>query len=219
MSPPERPADRVQLNREEVIPALEARERFLDAILGSLEAFLAVDEDWRLTFVNKAAAERAGAAAGDLLGMELWAVMPDLLDGAARGSLERAMAERESAEFEAETTSARAYHARAYPLADGGLAVYIQDVSERRRRELEREQLSAALALSEAELRRRLRGLAVRDVDHRDAVRQDPAGQPRPRGAHRLLARRPHRTDQSRSRDHRPRIPRRGGRAGSRPRE
>ena len=149
MSPPERPADRVQLNREEVIPALEARERSLDAILGSLEAFLAVDEDWRLTFANRAAAERAGAAAADVLGKELWEVIPDLLDEAARGSLQRAMAERESAELEAETPLGRAYHARAYPLADGGLAVYIQDVSERRSREIEREQLSAALALSE----------------------------------------------------------------------
>ena len=132
-----------------MIPALEARERFLDAILGSLEAFLAVDEDWRLTYVNRAAAERAGAAAADVLGRELWEAIPDLLDEWAKDPLQRAMEERESAEFEAETPSGRAYHARAYPLADGGLAVYIQDVSERLRRELEREQLSAALALSE----------------------------------------------------------------------
>ena len=149
MSTPERPADRVELTRDEVIPALEARERFLDAILGSLEAFLAVDEDWRLTYVNRAAAERAGAAAGDILGTELWAAIPGLLGEAARGPLQRAMADRESAEFETEAPSGRVYHARAYPLADGGLAVYIQDVSERLRKEVEREQLSAALALSE----------------------------------------------------------------------
>jgi PAS domain S-box-containing protein len=149
MSTPERPAGRVQITRDEVIPALEARERFLDAILGSLEAFLAVDEDWRLTYLNRAAAERAGAAAGDILGRELWEAIPDLLDEAARGTLLRAMTERESAEFDVEIPQGSAYHARAYPLADGGLAVYIQDVSERRRRELEREQLSAALALSE----------------------------------------------------------------------
>ena len=107
-----------------------------------------MDEDWRLTYVNRAAAERAGAAAGDILGKELWAAIPDLLDEAARSSLQRAMAERESAEFEAEAPSGKAYHARAYPLADGGLAVYIQDVSERLRKEVEREQLAAALALS-----------------------------------------------------------------------
>jgi PAS domain S-box-containing protein len=147
--PPEKPADQVQLYRDEVIPALEARERFLDAILGSLEAFLAVDEDWRLTYVNGAAAERAGAAADDLLGRELWATVPDLLDEAARGSLQRAMAGRERVEFEAEDLRGEAYHARAHPLADGGLAVYVQDVSERRRRELEREQLTAALRMSE----------------------------------------------------------------------
>jgi PAS domain S-box-containing protein len=148
-TPAERPADRVQLNRDEVIPALEARERFLDAILGSLGAFLAVDADWRLTYANRAAAERAGAAAGEILGKELWEAIPDLQDGAVRSSLQRAMAERESVELEAEIPPGRAYHARAYPLADGGLAVYIQDVSERLRRETEREQLAAALALSE----------------------------------------------------------------------
>ncbi len=153
MSPRERPAEQVQLNRDEVIPALEARERFLDAILGGLEAFLAVDETWRVTYANRAAAELAGAAAGDILGRELWEALPDLLDGAASGSLRRAMTERESAELEAGTPPGRAHHARAYPLADGGLAVYIQDVSERRRREVEREQLSAALVASEQRYR------------------------------------------------------------------
>jgi PAS domain S-box-containing protein len=153
MPPSKRPADRVELSREDVIPALEARERFLAAILGSLEAFLAVDEDWRVTYANRAAAEGAGAAAGDLLGKELWAVVPDLLDEAERDSLRRAMTERVSAESETETPQGRAHHARAYPLADGGLAVYIQDVSERRRREAEREQLSAALVASEQRYR------------------------------------------------------------------
>ena len=36
------------LRRDELILALQARERFLDAILGSLEVSFTVDEDWRL---------------------------------------------------------------------------------------------------------------------------------------------------------------------------
>ena len=36
-----------------------------------------------------------------------------------------------------------------YPLADGGLAVYVRDVTEAKRRELERDELFAALELSE----------------------------------------------------------------------
>ncbi len=152
-----------------MIPALEARERFLDAILGSLDAFLAVDEDWRVTYVNRAATERAGAAAGDMLGSELWDVFPDLLDEAANDPLQRAMAERESVEFEAEITPGRAYRARANPLADGGLAVYIQDVSERLRREAEREGLSAALVASEQRYRSIVEttaeGIMIGDLD------------------------------------------------------
>ena len=44
-----RPPDAGALRRDELILALQARERFLDGILGSLETFMTVDEDWRLT--------------------------------------------------------------------------------------------------------------------------------------------------------------------------
>jgi PAS domain S-box-containing protein len=142
----ERP-EQVALRRDELIRALRARERFLDAILGSLETFLTVDEDWRLTFVNKAAADMAGMDPADLTGGDVRELMPAVLHGDALEQLQRAMAERVGADFE--IGGDIAYHGKVYPLADGGLAVYVRDASEAKRRELEREELFAALELSE----------------------------------------------------------------------
>ena len=58
---PESPGETaaVQLDREEVIRALETRERFLTAILGSLESFFTIDSEWRCTFANEAGVQLA----------------------------------------------------------------------------------------------------------------------------------------------------------------
>ncbi len=120
------------LSPEDLIRAVRARERFLEGILGSLESFVTVDRDWHLTFVNEAAAQLAHAVRDELLGADLLDLMPPDADGQASRLLRKAMADRVSVEFESASRQAgRQFQVKAYPLADGGLAVYLRDVSER----------------------------------------------------------------------------------------
>ncbi len=133
-----------ELERDQLIRALQARERFLDAVLGSLETFFTVDADWRITFANSAAATMARLTPDEMLGRELWELMPADQHQVPSQELRRAMGERVGVEYEMATGDGRTFHGKAYPLADGGLAVYVRDVSER---------ATAKAALAEAERR------------------------------------------------------------------
>ncbi len=125
----EKPAS---LAREDLLAALESREQFLTAVLGSLECFVTVDEEWRLTFANEAAATMAGTARADLLGRTIWEVVPFTADGESRDALLRAMAERTRVEYDmADHDRATTYRGSAHPVSDGGLAIYLRDVTER----------------------------------------------------------------------------------------
>jgi PAS domain S-box-containing protein len=144
-----RPPDSVALRRDELILALQARERFLDGILGSLEVFMTVDEDWRLTYVNKAAAAMIDSSPEELLGRDLRELGdPDAHPGAWE-VMRRAMDMHADAEHEEAEIGGRTYHGKVYALAEGGLAVYVRDVTEAKRRQLERDELFTALELSE----------------------------------------------------------------------
>ena len=70
------PQDPAALDRDALILALQARERFLDAILGSLEMFVAVDKDWRITFANRAAGEGARMSPDSLVGSDVREFLP-----------------------------------------------------------------------------------------------------------------------------------------------
>ena len=133
-----------ELERDQLIRALQARERFLDAILGSLETFFTVGADWRITFANKATAAMARLTPDEMLGLEVWELMPADQHQVPAQELRRAMRERVGVEYETATGDGRTFHGKAYPLADGGLAVYVRDVSER---------AAAEAALAEAERR------------------------------------------------------------------
>jgi PAS domain S-box-containing protein len=136
-------------HRDEVILALEARERFLDAVFGSLEPFVTVDADWRVTFVNRAAAEMAEGGTEGLIGGDLRTLMPAWFHDETEAHTSRSMVERVSVEYEVAGPDGRVHLGTAHPLADGGLAIHVRDITEARRRELEREELCSALAESE----------------------------------------------------------------------
>jgi signal transduction histidine kinase/ActR/RegA family two-component response regulator len=101
----------------------ENRDR-LAGILGSItDAFLTVDRAWQTVFANDAA--RALLARREL--------MPD---PESRSHLERSMQERVAVEFETLDNPLQRWIAyRAYPTADGGLAIYLRDVTERKEAE------------------------------------------------------------------------------------
>jgi PAS domain S-box-containing protein len=91
-----------------------------------------VDRDWRITFMNERA--RSGAAAGqDQVGMKLWEAYPELVGSRFWREDHRAMAERVPIEVEDYyPPHQKWYQVRAFPSREG-LAIYYQDVTERRR--------------------------------------------------------------------------------------
>lgn len=104
-------------------------ERVLESIT---DAFFAVDRDWRFTFVNREAERVLERGRRDLVGHLLWDAFPG-----ARGSIfeeqyRKAMDEGRAVRFEAFFAPLdRWFAVHAYP-SEEGLAVYFQDVNERR---------------------------------------------------------------------------------------
>ncbi|QLK24811.1 PAS domain-containing protein [Natrinema zhouii] len=114
------------------------REELFDRIS---DAFFALDEEWRFTYLNERAHELINPDGRELVGTEVWAEFPEASERAFKSKYERAMSEQETVSFEEyypEPLDAW-FEVRAYPSATG-LSVYFRDVTERRVRERELEE-------------------------------------------------------------------------------
>lgn len=126
------------------------------AILESIEdAVLAVDQDWRVTYLNSEAIRlrqsRAGYRQTDVLGMLLWDVISIPSDSDHYHLLHRAMREQRRCRFELRgTITGRWFVIKAFP-HHYGLTIQIQDVSRRKQAETalrdEAERLSAIITI------------------------------------------------------------------------
>ncbi|MHB9287003.1 sensor histidine kinase [Halobacteriales archaeon Cl-PHB] len=137
------------------------------------DAFFALDEDWRLTYVNEQARpilcaamgrDRSQVAPGDLLGLHLWEEIPEAVDTPFYEHYTRAMDTGEAQTFEAYFAPIETwFEVRAYP-SETGVSVYFKDVTDRRttREELERqnEQLGEFASIVSHDLRNPLNVLA-----------------------------------------------------------
>jgi PAS domain S-box-containing protein len=119
--------------REEPV---RAREHFLAGVLSSLESVVTVDGDWRITFVNAAAERTAGMTADELLGKDLRELVLARAPQMSLAAAERAMSEKAITDFEVAGAGRElVYACTAYPIADGGLAICVRDISEQERAE------------------------------------------------------------------------------------
>ena len=114
--------------------AARAADQRLAGMLGNLDdAFVSVDAQWRFTFVNDEGVRRIGLPRERLLGRNIWEVFPEAVGQAPDVALRRAMAERVAVEYEHfQPRLGRWLLDRAYPLADGGLAIFGRDITERK---------------------------------------------------------------------------------------
>ena len=101
------------------------------------DAVLALDEEWRLTFLNEQAEQLVGHTADSLLGTELWAAFPGLEETEIHDRYHRAVETGEPVSFETHYEPFEStFDIRAYP-SETGLTVYFRDVTEQRRTETE----------------------------------------------------------------------------------
>ncbi len=106
---------------------------FLDAMPA---AFCLLDADWRFRYVNAAAETLLGRTRAAVTGTSLWAAFPGMAGSVFEASYRAAVASGEPVTFEAASPGAGHgwFEVRAWP-GPGGLAVYLLDVTDRRRAE------------------------------------------------------------------------------------
>jgi len=118
--------------------ALAERAALLESIT---DAFYALDEEFRFTYLNQRALHHFDATPEVLLGQIIWHVFPQTSGSVFQQEYERALRQQCSVSFETiSLISNRWVEVRAYP-ARQGLAVYFRDVTDRK---LAEEQLREA---------------------------------------------------------------------------
>jgi PAS domain S-box-containing protein len=128
----------LQREREARRRATAAEQRGNDLLERIADAFLALDRQWRFTYVNRKTEEMAQRGPGQLLGRSIWEEFPMLREMGMEAELRRAMAEQRPLHFEQYLPRSRAWLAvHAYP-SEEGLSVFLRDISERKQAEEER---------------------------------------------------------------------------------
>jgi PAS domain S-box-containing protein len=138
--------------RRRAMQELEESRQRVETILESIaDAFVAVDRDWRYTYVNDRALSRMRDRKGtelvreDVIGQVMWEMFPEAIGTEVQREYEQAMRERRAVAFETYVEySGEWIEAHAYP-SDSGLAIYHREVTAPRR---------AAEALREAQTQR-----------------------------------------------------------------
>jgi PAS domain S-box-containing protein len=99
------------------------------------DGFLAVDEDWSLTYLNQKAADLLNANEDELLGKPLPQAFSGLKKSPLFRELEEAMEDRSSLSYEYYYEPlGKWFHINAYP-SDGGMSIYFQDITDTKKRE------------------------------------------------------------------------------------
>jgi PAS domain S-box-containing protein len=97
------------------------------------DGFVALDKDWRFTYINKKAGELVGRRPEDLIGKHLWTEFAEGRDRPVYEAYQRAMKDQSPIHFEEYSpTWDRWFEYSAYP-SPAGLAVFFQDVTDRKR--------------------------------------------------------------------------------------
>ena len=133
---------------------VEQAQREAVTILESVsDGFVALDDQFRFTYLNTAAERMTGQPRRESLGKTLWEVYPATVGTLAEREYRRAMTERVPASFEHFYEPAgRWLEVHAFPAEAGALSVYSRDITERKLQEQELSRLNRELARRVEEL-------------------------------------------------------------------
>ena len=117
------------------------------------EAFIALDWEYRYVHVNEAALRLAGKSREELLGHPPWELFPRCETPLVRERYREAMELGKPSVFEHRSVVTGDWlEARVYPTS-AGVSAYFREINERKRKELQREELLVALRDSEERYR------------------------------------------------------------------
>lgn len=144
--------------RERLMAQVSAERDEKTEILESIgDSFYALDADFHLTYVNRKAEQLWGRRREDLIGKHFWTEFPALVGSESHRRHVEAMQQRQPVHYEALSPILKAWIAvNIFPRIGGGISVYFQDITRRKRAEQERERLLARLVTAQEDERRRL---------------------------------------------------------------
>ncbi|NTX51034.1 ATP-binding protein [Myxococcus sp. CA039A] len=139
--------DGVLLRLRDVTSALRMEEGLRDTldwvrdVLESTpEAFFTVDAEWRITYVNRQAAEITGRTQEQVFRKLLWQACPELVGTLFERELRRVAAEGSSTIFEVRTAPDRWHEVHAW-CSGQNVSVFSRDITGKKRAEAERDAL------------------------------------------------------------------------------
>lgn len=101
------------------------------------DAFYSVDEEWRITYVNRQTEKFWGLSRDEVIGQKLWELFPQVVGSYAYERLTYVARERQPVEFEYISPVLERWVAVRVMPGGSGLHVYYQDISERKAAERE----------------------------------------------------------------------------------
>jgi len=158
--------------RHEIEETQQSAGRRMSDILESVdEAFVHLDSTWHFTYVNSRAAHIGGyIPEAEILGRKIWDVYPPLIGTATERYFHQVMETRQPVAYEIYYANIQCWcDIRAYPAEDGGITVFLTDISERKALEHERDRLLAQerAARIEAEAARWRSDELVTQLEHK----------------------------------------------------
>ena len=143
-------ADRERALRAEAEAAREHATTILESIS---DAFMALDREWRFTYVNEEAERTIGMTRDELIGKVHWDVFPEARGTQLETEYFRAMNDRIVIRFENFYTPwQRWFEIRVYPAKDEGISVFYQDITRRKEIEEATRKAGEALRIANADL-------------------------------------------------------------------
>lgn len=116
--------------------ALQESKQHISNILASItDAFIALDQGWQFTYLNRQAERLLDRTQQELLGKNVWSEFPEAMNSRFYREYYKVISERVSVTFEEFYQPLnRWFEVRAYP-AQNGLGIYFRDITKRKQAE------------------------------------------------------------------------------------
>ncbi|MFP5579454.1 MAG: PAS domain S-box protein [Acidimicrobiia bacterium] len=111
----------------------ETNERLAIILESTTDAVVALDQQWRIVFVNAKGAEIVGGDPADVLGRNIWAMHPDAFDHPFTRAYERVMATGVAETVEGYFEPWDRWFENTVAPTDEGIVIFIHDVTEQKR--------------------------------------------------------------------------------------